>query len=113
MPDKPAPLTPAAFSVLLALAGGETHGYRVMQDVAEVSDGLMRLGPGTLYRTLQRLLADGLVREAEGTDPEAPHDARRRYYALTDDGVRAARAEARRLERLVSAAHDRALLTGD
>jgi DNA-binding PadR family transcriptional regulator len=112
MGDNPVPLTPAAFSVLLALAAGEAHGYSVMQDVEAVSDGRMRLGPGTLYRTLQRLLADGLVRETQGADPQAPHDARRRYYALTDAGLGAARAEAGRLERLVTAAHDRGLLEG-
>ncbi len=110
--DKPLALTPAAFQVLLALALGETHGYAVMQDVAEVSGGELRLGPGTLYRTLQRLLADGLVQEADGGDPDAPHDARRRYYAITPEGWRSARAEARRLDRLVTAARGRGLLEG-
>lgn len=112
MPDKPLPMTPAAFQVLLALAAGETHGYAVMQDASEVSDGQVRLGPGTLYRTLQRLLADGLVTEAEATDPDAPHDARRRYYAITEAGLQAARGEARRLDRLVTTARSRGLLEG-
>lgn len=110
MVDKPPPLTPAAFQVLLAMTSGETHGYAVMQDALEVSDGELRLGPGTLYRTLQRLLADGLVQAAEGTRPAAPHGARRRYYAITQLGRHAAMAEALRLERLVAAARARGLL---
>jgi DNA-binding PadR family transcriptional regulator len=104
------PLTPAAFQVLLALAAGHAHGYAVMQFVEQLTAGTVRLGPGTLYRTIGRLLADGLVEEAEGGDPAAPHDARRRYYRLTPLGRQAATAEAAQLDRLVTAAAQAGLL---
>jgi DNA-binding PadR family transcriptional regulator len=104
------PLTPAAFQVLLALAAGEAHGYAVMRFVEQVTAGSVRLGPGTLYRTIGRLLADGLVEEVEGGDPAAPHDARRRYYRLTPLGRQGAAAEAAQLERLVAAATQAGLL---
>ena len=108
------PLTPAAVQVLLALAAGEAHGYAVMRFVEQVTAGSVRLGPGTLYRTIGRLLADGLVEEVEGGDPAAPHDARRRYYRLTSLGRQAAKAEAAQLERLVAAAMEAGLLpTGE
>jgi DNA-binding PadR family transcriptional regulator len=104
------PLTPAAFQVLPALAAGHAHGYAVMQFIEQLSDGTVRLGPGTLYRTIGRLLADGLVEEVEGGDPAAPHDARRRYYRLTPHGRQAAQAEADQLGRLVAAATRAGLL---
>jgi DNA-binding PadR family transcriptional regulator len=108
--NPPPPLTPAAFQVLLALAGGQAHGYAVMRFVEQVTAGTVRLGPGTLYRTIGRLLADGLVEEVEGGDPAAPHDARRRYYRLTPLGRRAAEAEATLLDRMVAAAARAGLL---
>jgi DNA-binding PadR family transcriptional regulator len=104
------PLTPAAFQVLLALAAGHAHGYAVMRFVEQLTAGTVRLGPGTLYRTIARLLADGLVEEVDGGDPAAPHDARRRYYRLTPLGRRAAQAEAAQLGRLVTAAAAAGLL---
>jgi DNA-binding PadR family transcriptional regulator len=104
------PLTPAAFQVLLALAAGQAHGYAVMRFVEQVTAGTMRLGPGTLYRTIARLLADGLVEEVEGGDPAAPHDARRRYYRLTPLGRQAAQAEAALHQRMVAAAMNAGLL---
>lgn len=111
MPVNPTPpLTPAAFQVLLALAAGQAHGYAVMQFVEQLTTGTVRLGPGTLYRTIARLLADGLVEEVEGGDPDAPHDARRRYYRLTPQGRQAAQAEAGQLQRLVAAATQAGLL---
>ena len=106
----PPPLTPAAFQVLLALAGGAGHGYGVMTFVEQTSGGTVRLGPGTLYRTLARLVADGLVTETEGADPEAPHDARRRYYELTALGREAVRREAELLSAFVEAARTAGLL---
>jgi DNA-binding PadR family transcriptional regulator len=109
MPDRNPPLTPAGFQVLLALAGGAAHGYAVMRFVEEISDGTVRLGPGTLYRTLQRLVADGLVVEV-ASESEDPHDARRRYYELTGQGREAAMREAELLERLVAVAVDAGLL---
>jgi DNA-binding PadR family transcriptional regulator len=103
-------LTTAGFQVLLALASGHSHGYAVMGFVDQLTDGRVRLGPGTLYRTLARLVADDLVTESETTDPSAPHDARRRYYQLTPLGAQAVRDEAALLTRLVDAAGNAGLL---
>jgi DNA-binding PadR family transcriptional regulator len=103
------PLTPAMFHILLALAGGERHGYAIMREVDALTGGALRLGPGSLYGSIKRMLAEGLIEEcAERPDPAA--DERRRYYRLTDRGRRAAGAEARRLEVLVIAARGRRLL---
>ena len=103
-PESYLPLTPATFQILMALVGGERHGYAIMREVAERSDGTVRLGPGTLYGTLKRLLELGLVAESgERADPETD-DERRRYYRITKLGLSTARAEARRLEQLVRAA---------
>lgn len=108
--NPPPPLTPAAFQVLLALATGHTHGYAVMRFIEQATAGTVRLGPGTLYRTISRLLADGLVEETDDGDPDAPHDARRRYYQLTPQGHHAAHTEATQLQRLVAAATKAGLL---
>lgn len=97
-------LTTAGFQVLLALAAGHSHGYAVMGFVDQLTEGRVRLGPGTLYRTLARLVADELVTEFEANDPTAPHDARRRYYQLTPLGDQAVREEAALLARLLDAA---------
>ena len=103
-------LTPAAFHILLALAAGERHGYGIMREVEALTDGRVRLGPGTLYRTLQRLLADGLIAESEERPDPALDDERRRYYRLTARGGRLAAAEAERLARLVDVARSRRVL---
>ena len=103
-------LTTAGFQVLLALASGHSHGYAVMGFVEQLTDGQVRLGPGTLYRTLARLVADQLVTESEANDPSAPHDARRRYYQLTALGEQAVREEAELMVRLVEAAQQAGLL---
>ena len=98
------------FHILLALADGERHGYSVMQEVESATEGKMRLGPGTLYGSVKRMLADGLIIESdERPDPEMD-DERRRYYRLTDLGRRVAVAEAQRLAELVSAARAKRLL---
>jgi DNA-binding PadR family transcriptional regulator len=100
------PLTPGAYHILLALARGERHGYGIMREVEALSDGAMRLGPGTLYRTLKDLLEVGLIAES-GERPDPAHDdERRRYYELTEAGQRAALAETRRLARLVERARE-------
>lgn len=103
-------LTPAAFHILLALADGECHGYGIMQEVASLTGGQMQLGPGTLYRSIQRLLASELIAEADERPDPALDDERRRYYRLTDLGRRAATDEALRLDRLVALARARRLL---
>ncbi|WP_201378876.1 PadR family transcriptional regulator [Ktedonobacter sp. SOSP1-52] len=109
-PEEMLPLTPAVFHILLALADKERHGYSIMQEVATRTDGQMRMGPGTLYGSIKRMLADGLIAESgERPDPDMD-DERRRYYRLTDMGRRAAQAEAYRLERLVRVAHIKQLL---
>jgi DNA-binding PadR family transcriptional regulator len=106
------PLPPASFEILIALADGERHGYAIMQEVAARTGGAVRLGPGTLYGSLKRLLADDLVAEAgERSDAESGEE-RRRYYRITPFGLAVARAEARRLESMVRAARQRKLLGG-
>jgi DNA-binding PadR family transcriptional regulator len=105
------PLTPAAFHILLALADDERHGYSIMQEVATRSGGKTRIGPGTLYGSIKRLLADGLIEESgEHPDPTLD-DQRRRYYRLTDFGRRVACAEAERLAQLVDLARAKQLLS--
>ena len=105
-------LSPAAFHILLALAGGDRHGYAIMQEVAALTDGRVRLGPATLYRTVQRLLTDGLIAEASERPDPALDDERRRYYRLTEQGQRVAEAEVERLVALVRVARARRLLRG-
>ena len=107
------PLTPAAFSILLALAGGEKHGYAIMREIAASSAGALRVGPGTLYRSIKQLLVAGMI-EASGDRPDpALDDERRRYYRITAFGRRVAQAEAVRLARLVSQAGAQGLLGGE
>lgn len=110
-PDDFLPLTPAMFNILLALADRERHGYDIMREVDERTEGKVRLGPGTLYGSIKRMLGDGLVEELdERPDPELD-DERRRYYRLTDFGYRVAVAEAERLAHLVKSARIKKLLT--
>ena len=110
-PEDFLPLTPAMFHVLLALADKERHGYEIMQEVHERTEGSVRLGPGTLYGSIKRMLSDGLVEEsAERPDPELD-DERRRYYRLTDFGCRVARAEAERLALLLKSVRAKKLLS--
>ena len=99
------------FHILLALADKERHGYDIMREVDMRSEGKMRLGPGTLYGSIKRMLNDGLVEELdERPDPELD-DERRRYYRLSDLGRRVAVAEAERLEKLVKSARLKRLLS--
>ena len=104
------PLTPAVLNILLALADEERHGYGIMREVEARTRGGTRLGPGTLYGSIKRMLADGLIEESdERPDPEFD-DQRRRYYRITDFGRRVAGAEAERLQSLVNTARERKLL---
>ena len=109
--DAPVFLTPAVFHVLLALADGPSHGYGIMQEVDEFTAGSTRLGPGTLYRSIQRMLVDGLIEELEIAAHDETDDDRRRYYRLTPKGLATAKAEALRIANLVEAAQQRKLLT--
>ncbi len=98
------PLSPAAFSILLALKDGEKHGYLILREVEERTQGQVRLLPGTLYNLLKRMLEDGWIEELdERPDPELD-DERRRYYRLSGLGERVLNQEARRLENLVQLA---------
>src|SRR5919199_4845590 len=108
--DGQLPLTPAMFHILLALADRERHGYGIMQEVAALTDGAMRLGPGTLYRSIKALLDAGLIEESDQRPDPALDDERRRYYRLTARGGRLAAAEAERLARLVDVARSRRVL---
>jgi DNA-binding PadR family transcriptional regulator len=105
-----ASLTPAVFHIMVALARGDAHGYAIMRDVEHLSGGAMRLGPGTLYRSVQRMVVDGLIEERDMALDDETDDERRRYYRLTAKGLAVARAEATRLAALVDAARARKLL---
>src|SRR5689334_925017 len=99
------------FHILLALAAEERHGYAILQEIARLTDGELDVEPGTLYRALHRMLADGWIVES-GRRPAADlDDERRRYYRLTPAGRRAATAEADRLSRLVAIARAHRLLS--
>ncbi len=104
------PLTPAAFNILLALADGEKHGYAIMQTITLRSAGQVRVGPGTLYGLIKRMLADGWIEELDERPDPTLDDERRRYYRLTSLGQRIAAAEAERLAALVAAARQQGLL---
>jgi DNA-binding PadR family transcriptional regulator len=109
-PEAELPLSPATFQILLALVGEERHGYAIMREVAERTGDAVRLGPGTLYGSLKRLLDGGLVEEADERPDPALDDERRRYYRITKFGHSVARAEARRLEVMVREARRKKLL---
>jgi len=93
------PLSPAALHILLSLAAGGRHGYGIMQEVSRQSEGQYKLGPGTLYDNLQKMMQQGIVENAP--NPVENDDPRRRYYRLTDFGRRLLSAEVIRLERIV------------
>jgi DNA-binding PadR family transcriptional regulator len=108
-PDSHLPLTPATFHILLSLSGGERHGYAIMTEVAERTRGKVKLGPGTLYTSLKRLVETGVVEET-GEQRSRDDDERRRYYKLTPLGRAVARAEARRLDEMVRLARSKRLI---
>lgn len=95
------PLPLAAFHILIALSAGECHGYGIILDVEARTSGAVRLSPGTLYRTIERLLENGLIEEPRKNPPSPGNDPRRRYYRITPFGTAVARAETRRLTDLV------------
>jgi DNA-binding PadR family transcriptional regulator len=103
------PLTTPVFHMLLALADGERHGYAIMREVQERSGGAVRLGPGTLYGAIKRMLEQGVVAETSERPDPTEDDERRRYYRLTPLGHRVLSAEADRLEELVRAARSKRL----
>ena len=105
MPD-PTPLSPQVFQILIALSDGERHGYAIMQEVESQTEGQMRLGPGTLYGSIKRILEAGWISERENPD----EGERRRYYALTNQGQKVLKAEAARLASAVKLAQAKKVL---
>ena len=109
-PEDLLPLTPPVFHILVALSDGERHGYAIMRQVAEDTDGALQLGPGTLYGCLRRMLAAGLIEESDWRPDSQLDDERRRYYRISDFGTRVVKAESKRLAEAVTAARARRLL---
>ena len=105
------PLPLAMFHILVAIADRERHGYAIMQDVASRTDGKLRLGPGTLYGSIKRMLHDGLFEELDGRPDPDRDDVRRRYYRITPLGRRVAADEAARLTKLLRQARASGLVT--
>jgi DNA-binding PadR family transcriptional regulator len=106
------PLTPAVYHILLALADGEKYGYAIMKDVEAQTEGQIKMGPGTLYGSIKRMLAAGLIQETDerlAQDPDLD-DERRRYYRLTDFGKTVVAAESERLARIVKVAYQKQVL---
>jgi DNA-binding PadR family transcriptional regulator len=104
------PLNHSEFHILLALADGERHGYGIMQEVEQGSGGSVRLGPGTLYGAIKRLLTAGLIEESEERPEEEDDQRRRCYYRLTGRGGEVVREEASRLAALVRVAEAKQVL---
>lgn len=104
------PLPSAVFHILVSLADADRHGYAIIQDVAARTDGEVKLGAGTLYRSIQRMLEQDLIEETD-TRPATDDDERRRYYRITPLGRQVARAEAERLSSLVKLARATGLLS--
>lgn len=100
-PQSLLPLPEATFHILMALAGDDRHGYAIIQDIAARTDGALKLSAGTLYRSIQRMLEQGLIVETNERPAPELDDERRRYYRITAYGLKVARAEARRLADLV------------
>ncbi len=111
-PQNLLPMTPAVFNILLVLADGEKHGYAIMQEVEANTQGAIKMGPGTLYGSIKRMLASGLIEETEERPDTELDDQRRRYYCLSGLGQRALRLEAERLEQQVSLARRKQVLQG-
>lgn len=107
------PLPPAAFQILLSLAGEDLHGYGIMRQVAKQTGGRMRLGPGTLYSSIQSLLEEQLIEEITPSDDESAGQERRRVYHLSPAGRKLARKEATRLADLLRVARAKNILRGD
>jgi DNA-binding PadR family transcriptional regulator len=101
------PLSPTAFHMLVSLADGPRHGYAIAREVEDLTEGRIMMGPGTLYGSLQRMTASGLIEEAENPGDDGLHAKRRRYYRMTRLGSAALRSESERLLRAASVAQER------
>jgi DNA-binding PadR family transcriptional regulator len=109
--DRDLELTRAMTHILVVLAGGERHGYAIMTEIARLTDNEVRIGPATLYRSINQLLKNALIEETDDGGDEESEDERRKYYKVTDSGRKVVEAEVRRLEKLVLQAHTNGLLT--
>jgi DNA-binding PadR family transcriptional regulator len=107
------PLPAAAFQIMLALSDGELHGYAIMREVEEQTGGRLRLGPGTLYGSIQTLLEGKLIEEVDRPGDTEEHQERRRYYRLTAAGRKLARSEAEKMADVLRVARARKILRGD
>jgi DNA-binding PadR family transcriptional regulator len=107
------PLPAAAFQIMLALSAGELHGYAIMREVEEQTGGRLRLGPGTLYASIQALLEGRLIEEVDRPADTEERQERRRYYRLTIAGRKLARSEAERMADLLRVARARKILRGE
>ena len=103
------PLPPATFHILVALADEDRHGYAVIKDVAARTGGALRLSPGTLYRSIDRMVQQGLIREVTSRPAKDMDDERRRYYRITAFGRDVAMAESRRLAQMLDLARAKGL----
>jgi DNA-binding PadR family transcriptional regulator len=110
------PLTPVVLHILLALADGEQHGYAIAQEIEETTQGQVRMGPGTLYGSIQRMLASSLIEETasrrRASDDSGSDDSRRRYYRATSFGRRVLTLELERLSAIVRVARQKQLVGG-
>src|ERR1700754_3368394 len=106
----PVPLTPAVFHILFALVTGDKHGYEIAKQIAEDSQGRVSMGTGTLYGSIKRMLADGLIEETDDRPVPDLDDERRRYYRLTEQGRGALDTDLARYAQVVAVARDRDLL---
>ena len=106
------PLPPATFHILVALAGEDRHGYAIIQDIAARTNGEVRLSAGTLYRSIQRMLEQGLLSESRERPARELDDERRRYYRIAPLGLAVARAESRRLARMLKLARQSGFVPG-
>src|SRR2546426_6063249 len=107
------PLPPATFHILMALADEDRHGYAIIQDIASRTDGELQMSAGTLYRSIQRMLEQGLIVETRERPAPEEDDERRRYYRITTFGAAVARAQTRRLAPLGRLAPGRRLAPGE
>jgi|SRR5579872_4766831 len=113
LPDSFLPLPPVTFHILMALADDDRHGYAIIQDIEARTAGALKLSAGTLYRSIQRMLDQGLLVETSERPAPEFDDERRRYYRITKLGTAVARAETRRLMQLVKLARTSGFATGN
>jgi len=111
--EKSITLTPTVFHILVVLSGGERHGYAILREVKEIADGKSSIGPTTLYRSIRTMLDGRLIEELDERPDPASNDERRRYYRLTDLGIKVLTNEVERLESLVKIARQKNVLIGN